>query len=606
MSTLKNILFAAALCFASAAFGVQYYVCSTGGDDGNAGTSQAAPWATLTNVNNVTYATSSAVFSFCGGGSWSGKLQPPSDGMTYNVYNKLADFVGTATVSGNTLTVLSGSGGTIGIGSKVALSGLPACSGGQQCPVYVSALITGTGAAGTYTVNVPTEIAVAEPVSVTITGAPPKIQGSGADYALYINARNNTTINGLAFLNAGYNVGYAQTSFQGISSGSITNSVFGVTSASGSAKVFQFIEAGFDLRGIVFSNNFLFGPSYSTASTQQGIYWFHGSKKFYNFTISNNALFNIGGTGMQIVGSSMATVDANNSSPYGFDFDANYFVNIAGAGVLATNSGLFSSPAQSYIRNNTAYNVGTSDSPNVNAVQLQWGKNVIVTGNNINNVYTSVPDGDIIEVDWAFNDSAHKSDGTIVSYNYLSGAKAGGVTSCVQVVQAVNTTVFGNVCTDSSVGFSNTHVGSSGSVFYNNTAYGMTQACGNLDDGGTGEPSGPTTWYNNMFANCGAYTYRVANGSTAPTESYSVYFGNELIIHNTQTNTSVPMSGTSVVGDPKFKSATLGDFHLLKGSPAINRGIWTDNYRQYQKDIDGYRTTKPRPDAGAFFYRPAR
>lgn len=606
MNALKNILLATALAFASSAFSVQYYVCSTGGSDGNAGTSSSAPWSTLTNVNDGTnYAKNSAIFSFCGGGSWTGKIQPPNDGLTYNVYNALPNFVGIATLSGNTLTVVSGGGGPIGIGSKVTMTGLPTCSGGAQCPVYVSALGTGTGGTGTYTVNVPSDVAVAVSTAVTITGAPPKIQGSGSDYALNINARNNTTVNGLAFLNAAYNVGFVQTSFQGISSGSIKNSVFGVTAASGSAKPLQFITSGgFNLRGVTFRDNFVFGPSYATTSTGQGIYFYHGPEKFYDFLIKGNAFYNIGGIGIQIVGSSMTMVTTNTSSPYGFDFDANYFVNIAGAGFVSTNSGLFSSPNQSYVRNNTASNIGTSGTPNVNALQLQWAKNVIVTGNTVTNVYTSAPDGDILEIDWAWLDSSHKSDGVIVSYNRLSGANAGGVTSCVQVVRATNTQVFGNVCSNSSVGFSNTHVGSSGTVFYNNTAYGLTAACGNLDDGATGDPSGQTTWYNNIFANCGSYTYRVANGSTAPTETNSVYFGNDLIIRNTQTNTSIPISAKSVVSDPKFKNAAAGDFHILRGSPAIGLGIWTDSTRQYQTDIDGFRTTNPKPDAGAYFYRP--
>jgi len=597
----KILIFVAAIFISSVAGAAQYYVCSSGGNDSNDGLSTGAPWASLSKANT---AVAGSVVSFCGGGVWNGQLTPAADSITYNVYNKLTDFTGTASVSGSTLTVHSGSGGDIGVGSKVTLPGLPTCKGGQ-CATYVAAVLTGSGGVGTYKINLQDDFVV--PIgNVTITGKPPTIVGSGAAYALNINARNNTSINGLAFLNAAFGVAFVQTSFQGIASGSITNSVFGVTTPSSTAQPIQFVTSGYEMRGVTFSDNFMFGTSYATNSTKQGMYFYHGAQKFYNFTIARNSFYNIGGNGIQIVGSSMSDITSNNASPYGFDIDANYFVNTAGAGIIGTNSGLASTPNQSYIRNNKAYNVGLPTVDHVNGLQLQWARGVIVTGNDIRNVFTSFPDGDIYEIDWAWVDASHLSDGVVLSYNYGSGAKAGAVTSCIQVIRAINTSVYGNVCYDNSVGISHTHATTTyNNVFWNNTVHKASTACGNLDDGGYGDPSGPSVWYNNILSDCGLYTYRVANGSTPPTESYSVYFGNTKIIWNSSGGVvAAAMSNTSVIGDPMFVSPGSGNLHIKPGSAALGLGVWTGNLQQYQTDFDGYKSTKPKPDAGAFFYKP--
>lgn len=582
--------------------GTQYYVNSSTGSDSNDGLTPATAWSTLTHVNDGTnYAKSAAIFSFAGGTSYTGKLLPPNDGLTYNVYASLSNFTGTASLSGNTLSVLSGTGGPIGIGSKITLNGAPQDEKGNQLPLYIVALGTGTGGLGNYTVNAPSDALVGVS-SVTITGAPPQIVGSGSDYAFYVNARNNLTVTGLCFLNAAYNACSIQTSFQPIAACSITNCTFGVTASSATAGPLQFILSGQNMSGVTLSGCCLFGTAYTLSSTKQGIYFYHASEKFSNFTIYQNAFYNIGGTGIQMVGSSMATVTTAGSSPAGFDINGNYFLNIAGAGAIATNSGLVNSATvQSYVRNNTCVNIGTPTTPHTNVFQLQWCISVIIERNYTKNVYTSIPDGDAIEVDWAWTDASHKSNNCIVRYNKGTGIKAGGVTSSVQVVQATNTQVYGNIADDCSVGFSNTHSGSSGNVFWNNTANNCVSG-GNLDDGGTGDPSGATIWYNNVFVNCSGQGFRVTNGSTNPTETYNVFWNCAVNINSTGTGGtgSVPINATSVVAYP----ALLPSLSPAENSPVIGFGKWTSNAALTQEDYAGRLTTNPRPDAGALFYKP--
>lgn len=599
---MRPILLAVALLLSSTfSCAATYYVCSTGGLDGNDGLSTGAAWATITKANT---AAGGSTVSFCGGGTWSGRLAPGGDSITYNVYNALSDFVGTATVSGNTLTVLSGSGGAIGIGSRITMSGLAACVGGTQCPTYVTGYGSGSGGTGTYQINAyASDISTA--TAITLTGKPPTITGSGADYALYVNARTATSITGLAFLNSGYTVASIETSFQAIGSGTFRSNVFGLTGSAATAKGVQFLTNTYNMFGVTFDQNLIFDQSYSSASQAQGMYFYHADKRFYNFTISQNAFYNVRGPGIQVVGSSMAVVDANVSYPYGFDIDSNYFLN-TGAAIISTNSGMGSAPTQSRFRRNYARNVGTLSTPNVNAVQGQFLQSTIIEYNDIANVYTSVPDGDILEIDWAWVDTAdnHNSQNVIIRYNTLSGANSGVVSSCIQVYAGVNTTVYGNTCTDASAGISNTRGHSTGNVYYNNTIYGTTTACANLDDGATGSPSPATTWYNNIMSTCGTNGIRIANGSTAPTETNNVYWGNATIIRDITTPQTISINSTSVYGNPLFVDPENADFRLRRGSAAIGVGKWPSYDLQYLSDMTGFRTSNPTPDAGALFYQP--
>ena len=65
-------------------------------------------------------------------------------------------------------------------------------------------------------------------------------------------------------------------------------------------------------------------------------------------------------------------------------------------------------------------------------------------------------------------------------------------------------------------------------------------------------------------------------------EDYNLYFGGK---------TQFSLGGHSMVQDPQFANAAGGDFHLLPGSPAVNRGVPVG----YSQDID----RRPVPQGGA-------
>jgi len=58
-----------------------HYVDASAGDDGNSGTSQAAPWKTIAKVNGQTFQPGDAIL-FKAGGSWIGQLNPKGSGTS--------------------------------------------------------------------------------------------------------------------------------------------------------------------------------------------------------------------------------------------------------------------------------------------------------------------------------------------------------------------------------------------------------------------------------------------------------------------------------------------------------------------------------------------
>ncbi len=70
-----------ALMLAVEASAVTYYVDSAGGNDGNTGTSQGAPWKTLAKVNSPTFQPGDSIL-FKAGGSWTGQLHPKGSGVS--------------------------------------------------------------------------------------------------------------------------------------------------------------------------------------------------------------------------------------------------------------------------------------------------------------------------------------------------------------------------------------------------------------------------------------------------------------------------------------------------------------------------------------------
>lgn len=97
-------------------------------------------------------------------------------------------------------------------------------------------------------------------------------------------------------------------------------------------------------------------------------------------------------------------------------------------------------------------------------------------------------------------------------------------------------------------------------------------------------PNGSATVRNNILAHrdqdAGGYGVAEAGGSLIHSHNLVHGFGAPFY------RTSDP-DGTTVLNNPRFVDATAGDFHLKKGSPAINSGMDTSNQVPY--DMEGNR-----------------
>ena len=79
----KSLMIAALFFPFSGAMAATYYVDSVAGSDANAGTSSAAPWATLTKVNGISFSPGDQVL-FKRGSTWTGTLIPGGQGAAGN------------------------------------------------------------------------------------------------------------------------------------------------------------------------------------------------------------------------------------------------------------------------------------------------------------------------------------------------------------------------------------------------------------------------------------------------------------------------------------------------------------------------------------------
>lgn len=81
--SLRTTFLISLLLFASASavWSATYYVDSSGGDDGNSGTSPESAWQTLSKVNSVTFSPGDSIL-FIRGGEWTGQLTPAGSGSS--------------------------------------------------------------------------------------------------------------------------------------------------------------------------------------------------------------------------------------------------------------------------------------------------------------------------------------------------------------------------------------------------------------------------------------------------------------------------------------------------------------------------------------------
>ena len=108
-----------------------YFVASTGGSDGNAGTSQAAPWASVAKVDATTFQPGD-VIDFQYGGEWHGDLIASASGtagnpITYGAYGNSAltkpTFYGSDVVPNSAFGVVSGTTYSFPVSAIAAANG---------------------------------------------------------------------------------------------------------------------------------------------------------------------------------------------------------------------------------------------------------------------------------------------------------------------------------------------------------------------------------------------------------------------------------------------------------------------------------------------------
>lgn len=262
---------------------------------------------------------------------------------------------------------------------------------------------------------------------------------------------------------------------------------------------------------------------------------------------------------------------ANNASPYNVLIEDNTVMNTANFGIGLQSGLKAGTGTTSYIRNNYLENIGRPTSPRVNALQLNWSHDLIVEKNTINRVNTSDPDGHGIIVDWAWRNSNYMSDGVIVRRNIVYGMQSlnceNSYAAGVNVYKARNTVVHHNVSYDNCVGYKLSQRDSTGTVFYNNTAYRNILSNVRVD---LGAPA--SVWKNNIFDGAGITPYGVlcANPATVtPTLSNNIYYNHTRSdARDYPRSANIPLGAGSQTTDPQLKNF----FVLPPNSPAVDAG----------------------------------
>ena len=398
------------------------------------------------------------------------------------------------------------------------------------------------------------------------TGALPKIVGSGSDYALSVDSRNNVTIQDLEFNNDGYTA-IRMTSLSGANyNNTIQKCKIVVTGPNSSAcSILMYLTNPFYSLNIL--NNEI------TNKSGQGLRVEVFGVPLYDMNISYNNFHDIGLQAIRFF--DMKEYTSSTSSPYGISIDHNTFTEIKRSAIETTAGMRYITEHPNYIGYNTALRIGSDADPNVNAFQLNWIRSATIEHNYINTIRTSVPDGDGIILDYSFADNNYMCDDLIVRYNTVTEANASfGRTSGINVIAVTNSSIYYNIVYNNQIGISLTTSMPTGNVFYNNVMdnnfYGALETHANL---GTGNAPA-STWINNIFSN-NAVGFYVQKGSTLPTESYNLFYGNingnNIWLNETGNQT---LSGTDRTGNPSFLNRSLRDYRLASSSVARDAGTF--------------------------------
>jgi parallel beta-helix repeat protein len=256
----------------------------------------------------------------------------------------------------------------------------------------------------------------------------------------------------------------------------------------------------------------------------------------------------------------------------------------------------------SYIGYNNFKDSGEVDKPNVNGLQINWARNVIIEHNVLDGVQTNIPDGSGLILDWGNHNYEYPSDNCIVRYNIVRNCKAvnsQGVENGkgIYVYRAKNCQIYNNIIYDCTKGIALADSDSTGNVFYNNTVYNCTKANAVIQSAAS-----LSIWKNNIFSTApyGILLSAFLGLPTVPLESNNCFYDHSE--HHLSQNGSVelPLDSTDITGQaPLFVDISGGDFHLLSNSPCIDKGVDAG----LVQDFEGNPVPQgPAPDIGAYEY----
>jgi hypothetical protein len=432
------------------------------------------------------------------------------------------------------------------------------------------------------------------------TGSIPVVT-SYSSQPLYINNRNYVTVQDMRFEGVEQHSGRIIGSFGDFHDVTIQNCEFYTSGTANEVYAFLvYISNSYNIHNFTFQGNDV--QNASTGDTTEGVrVYVPGSKTMYDATFSNNTFHDIKGSALRFFAADTANLIANDNRPYGITIEGNTFTNIKFDAVHLQAGIKNVTGHPSYIRNNIAQEIGYPSYGNINAFQLHWIDSVKIYGNTIENVYTSVPDGSGIILDYMSSATAETtySANNEIYNNLISGCTAGSLSPAIGVWAGKNNIIHHNIVFNSSSGINLSHQYSTGNVFYNNVMYGNTYGSRIQDPSNIGAPT--SIWRNNIFSN-NTYGIRVVNNSTLPTETNNIFYSNSAVNIIGNTGLDVALHATSVIGNPLFVDPASENFHIQGGSAAVDAGVDVSLNSDYEGNVDYYSSV----DAGAYRYQPSK
>jgi hypothetical protein len=266
-----------------------------------------------------------------------------------------------------------------------------------------------------------------------------------------------------------------------------------------------------------------------------------------------------------------AYVGSNDYAPYGIIFEDSVVSNTTES-ALGTYCGIKKVNGHtSYIRRNTFTNIGTPTTPNINGIQVQWARDLIIEDNTITNVYTSACDGAGIIIDYAWRGGAtgesYLSNGLIVRRNIVSGCNSCRDCSAIAIPNGTNTKVYNNFCFNNGSGGRVSRPHATGNSFYNNTfvhneSFGMDLS------------SAPMVVIQNNILAYNQIGLILRARSEVPIENHNCLYGNTVYnIRNYTTSTTPILDTTDIITDPKLDSILSNtSYHISSDSPCKDTG----------------------------------